>query len=817
VASSLNVLHWSDALTVRKRTRILIGLLATALLVLVLGALFVVYQVRKSFPQTDGSVTVAGLSDQVDVYRDEFGVPHLVARSERDLMIAMGYVHAQDRLWQMDLARRAAQGRLAELFGREAVDFDRMFRIVGLERASARVLEALPERSRERLDWYAAGVNAAQASMKGRLPVEFDLLSYEPEPWRAEHSIELSRLLAWELNLSWWTDVTFGAIAERVGIPHALEIMPPYPESVEPAVSRALWRRNLARGLAYARTARAYGEAFGRASGAGGSNAWAIAPSRTTSGGALLANDTHLILALPSQWYELQLRLPGGMVRGMSVPGIPGVVAGRNDSIAWGITNLMADEADFFVEQLDTSGTRVLDGGLWRDLELESQEIQVRGDSALQITVRRSPRGPLISDLGPLLKRYSPSEAMSMRWTGYEADDPFEAFHLINTAHDWESFSRGVCAFTVPAQNFVYADVRGMIGFRAGGRIPLRARRSALLPLPGWDRGSDWRGYVPSAELPWMVNPPEGFIASANDKLVDDSYPYYISDLWEPPSRIQRLREILGDRSRMFSVADCGRLQQDSYSHFGCELRDHLLQAVEDSALGITEEETVLQVLRNWNCTFATDELASTIVNQTLVRLLENVFLDEMGPDLYHDFVMLANVPVRVIARLLAEGHSVWFDDIRTPQEESKGEIIRRSLREAAEALRSRLGEQVRLWRWGELHTVTFRHPLGLVRPLDAVFNRGPYACAGGTTALISGEYRFTDPFAVVVGPAYRQIFDLSSTTEFRVVLPPGQSGQAYHAHYDDQLRLWRMGGYRTGRFLEDREHWECLHLEPKR
>ena len=348
---------------------------------ILLGVIFVVYQVRKSFPQTEGSAPVAGLAEQVDIFRDEFGVPHLVAKSERDLMIAAGYVHAQDRLWQMDLARRAAQGRLAELFGPAAVDFDRMFRIVGLERASKGVLEALPEGTQERLEWYAVGVNAAIGSLEGRLPVEFDLLGYEPEPWRPEHSVQVSRLLAWELNLSWWTDVTLGAIAERVGIERSLEIFPGYPEGVEPAVSRTLWRRNLARGLAYARTARAYGESFGRAVGAGGSNAWAIAPSRSATGGALLANDTHLILALPSQWYELEMRLPERMVRGMSVPGIPGVVAGRNDSIAWGVTNLMADEADFFVEQLDSSGTRVLEGGLWRALEIETQKIPVRGDT----------------------------------------------------------------------------------------------------------------------------------------------------------------------------------------------------------------------------------------------------------------------------------------------------------------------------------------------------------------------------------------------------------------------------------------------------
>ena len=798
-----------------RKTRILAGTIGVLLVAVLAAALFLRYQIRKSFPVTEGTLPVPGLEAPVTVTRDAFGVPAIDARSEHDLMIATGFVQAQDRLWQMDMTRRAGAGRLSELFGPGTIPFDRMFRIVGIRRAAERILARMAPGSVDRLRWYADGVNAYIASARGKYPVEFDLLGYAPEPWTPLHSVIVGRMIAWELNLSWWTDVTYGSIAARVGLDRLLEIMPEYPADAPPTVPSAEWRAYASAGLPYLRAAQAYAAFSGTASFRGGSNAWAVAPRRSATGGAMLANDTHLELESPSRWYELEMKAPGLHVRGMSMAGVPAVIAGRNDSIAWGITNVMADDADFYAEQLDSAtGTKYLYNGAWHPLALIAEEIGLRGDTAVPLTIRLTGHGPLVTDIQTPLQQGRAPYPASMRWTGNEVDDQFLAFTLIDRARTWQEFTAGVAEFAVPGQNFVYADTRGNIGYWCGVRLPLRAGRNSLLPLPGWDPSTEWRGFVPFARLPHMFNPPAGYIASANNRIVDDSYPYHITDLWEPPSRIERLTEVLGKQGDIFSVQDFERLQLDTYSRYARDIVPYILEAFHDSASALPMGERVFEYLRNWHHRFDADDIATSIYHEFLVRLLRNTFADEMGDSLYHDWVILGNIPLRVTARLLAAGNSPWFDDVRTPAQETRDDIVRRSLREAIAALRASCGDDPRAWGWGRLHTVSLRHPFGLRKPLDRIFNIGPFPAPGASTALVSMEYDLNSPFAVTVGPSFRQIFDMHG--DIRSVLPGGESGQVFHVHYDDQTRLWLNGAYRTGTFgkLPD-GILERLTLEP--
>ena len=802
----------------KRRTQVLLGVLLLLLLLAVAGFFFVRYEIRKSFPVTEGTVAVGGIVRPVDVARDEYGVPHIIAADEHDLLFALGYVHAQDRLWQMDMERRAGEGRLSELFGRGTVPFDRMFRTIGLRRIAERLEQALTADCRQRLEWYAQGVNAYIDSHNGKYPVEFDMLGYSPEPWTPLHSVLLARLMAWELNISWWADLTLGEIAERVGLQNALDVFPTYPANVLPAVPAAEWQKLLALGSGFLTVSHEYRSLTGPASAAGGSNAWAVAPRRSMTGGALLANDTHLHLTLPGKWYEVLLRTHGGCVRGMTIPGTPGVIAGRNDSIAWGITSLMLDEADFYVEEIDTAGGGTYRYGKeWLPLETAVEEIAVRGDTAQPVVIRRTHHGPIVSDIRAVLQKFPCSHAVSMRWTGAEVDDPFDAFFKINRAGNWDEFSAGVQAFAVPAQNFIYCDVRGNIGHRVGMRLPVRPRQSSMLPLPGWDQSAEWKGFVAPGHFPYRYNPPEGYVASANNKLADASYPYYLSDLWESPSRIQRLRESLGKPGDRFTVMDFEMLQNDKFSIHAMEIVPFIFAACRDSAFVFPEKERVLEYLRNWNFTFSRDDIVTSLYQAFFVRLLENTFKDELGPDLYYDYVLLGNVPQRVITRLLHEGTSVWFDDVTTPEVEGRDEIIRKSLRGAVEFLTRRCGSEMRLWRWGTLHTVTLVHPFGLVSPLDRIFSLGPYEIGGASTVLASGEYSYNEPFAFVVGPSFRQIFDMANGDEARVVIPAGQSGQVFNEHYDDQLDLWLNGAYRIARSMEAEGRWHHLVLEPAR
>jgi penicillin G amidase len=710
-------------------------LLGVFVVVGIAGFLFLRYQIRKSFPRTSGRLTLSAVQEPVSVVRDEYGVPRIEANNEHDLMVALGYVHAQDRLWQMDMSRRVGEGRLSELLGSVTLPFDKMFRIVGLRRIAGEIEKSISPESRNRLQWYADGVNAFISSHTGKYPVEFDLLRYDPEPWKPVHSVLIAKLMAWELNLSWWTDLTYGEIAERVGLEKALDIFPSYPASVAPMVPAETWQRFAGLGSGFHKTAEAYAAFFGSGGTLGGSNAWVVAPSKSASGKVVLANDTHLQLQNPSKWYEVQLRAPGYAVSGMSVPGVPGVVAGHNDRIAWGLTNVMADDADFYVERINPEdSTKYLYDGAWLPIKVTEEEIRVKGDTLVSLVIRSTHHGPVVSDIETSLKKARYPFVASMRWTGYEINDQIDAFISIDRATAWDEFVAGVKKFSGPGQNFVYGDIDGNIGYWCGVLLPIRGKQQALLPQPGWDKSVEWQGFVPFEKLPHCLNPPEGYIATANNKIVDDTYPYHITDLYEPPSRIIRLREFLGKNER-FSVEDFENLQNDKFSNHAKEMMPFILSACKDSALGVPDEQRVFEYLRNWHFLFTKEDIATTIYQEFFIKLVENIFKDEMGEELFHDWVLLVNIPIRVTTKLVEEGTSSWFDDVRTSVVETRDMIIRKSLREAVMSLRQKLGPDSKNWRWGDIHTVTLRHPFGLRKPLDRVFNIGPFSYAGGSTS----------------------------------------------------------------------------------
>ena len=800
---------------VSRRLKLILGICGVMIVAAIALFFFVRYQLTKSFPQTTGSIVYQSLQYPADVFRDEYGVPRITARTDHDALFAMGFVHAQDRLWQMDLQRRAGSGRLSEIFGKVTLPFDRMFRVVGLRRIAEEIERHLSEQTRIDLQAYCEGVNAWRGTTIGKLPIEFDLLRYDPEPWTPVDCIVVARLLAWELNLSWWTDITYGALVARLGEDTVAQILPSYPQSVPPQVPTEEWRHYAGSLQGYLTTSQEYLAYFGRSLPTGGSNAWAIGPRRSETGAVILANDTHLHLSQPPQWYEVGVIAPGFTVHGMSVPGVPGIVAGRNDSIAWGVTNLMADDADFFFERINDAGDAYWYDNAWHPLTIREEEIPVRGDTAVVLRIRATGNGPIVTDIRTPLNRLIPPFVASMRWVGAEVDDQVGAFLRIDRARNWTEFVEGLRSFALPGQNFVYGDARGNIGYYCAARLPIRRVGRGLLPVPGWERNALWTGYVPFDQLPHMFNPPAGYVASANNKTVDDTYPYHIGDLWEPPSRIQSLRAAFDTPAGKISVQDCRLLQNDTYSPLARDLAPFLLAAAADSVIGNELGGLVREYLTNWDFRFNANDIATSIYQEFLLHVIRNIFIDEMGEDLFHDFTMLVNVPLRVTTRLIKEGTSVWFDDVRTPGIETRDDILRRSAREAIQDLITRAGEDPRLWRWGTLHTVTLQHPFGLQPPLGRIFSIGPYPYPGASTALMSGEYSITAPFAVTVGASYRQIFSFAEEETHLAVLPSGESGQVYNAHYDDQTPLWLHGAYRNVLRSPGRQAWDHLRLLP--
>ncbi|MBI3006432.1 MAG: penicillin acylase family protein [Ignavibacteriales bacterium] len=643
------------------------------------------------------------------------------------------------------------------------------------------------------------------------------MLNIEPEPWQIEHSVAVSRLMAWELNYARWVDILFGELVERFG-ERARELFPVWPPEVPVIVPSELRGKKVALlGKQLLDAEIAYQNLLGVRGLQTGSNAWVVSGSKSMSGRPLLANDPHLLLFAPGRWYELHLSSPTMDVAGASFAGIPFVVTGHNRHIAWGVTNAMIDDEDFYVEEVDSvqHPTRYRFLGEWRPVAEEIDTIVVKDGLPVVLSIYSTHRGPIVNKIEPAaqLSEY----LLSMRWVGHEISNEARSFLLINHARNWDEFKAALRSFGTPAQNFVYADVNGNIGYYTGGRLPLRRTKGQTLPFPGWTDEYDWIGFVPFEQMPFRFNPPEGFIATANNKIVEDSYPYHVSTHWEPSWRITRIVELLRSQEK-FSVEDFKRFQMDYVSPQARELVPVVLQAYEGRAVADKRIQTVLNYFRNWNFVMKPEDVSTTLFQAFFLKTIQNTFRDEMGEQLLSLYDTLASIPMTVTTALLKKDSSDWFDNIETPEKETKNDIVRMSLEQAIEELESRLGGEVKEWQWGALHKVEFAHVFGAHPILRKIFNIGPFEVGGSHSTLNKGDYRLGDPFANTVGPSTRQIFDLADVNNTRSVTPPGQSGQVFHRNYSDQISLWLNGIYKTvpmDRSVIMKEQHSLLVLRP--
>lgn len=749
--------------------------------------------ITSSLPQTSGIIEVAGLSVGVDVYRDSFGVPHIFAQNERDLFFAAGYVTAQDRLWQMDFNRRAAAGRLSEIFGEATIEHDKFLRLWGFRRIADEIARILSPESRAALTAYAAGVNAFIETHQGRLPIEFSLLGYKPEAWQIEDSIAFTRLMAWKLSFSWYVDLMLQELVEKVGVHKAREVFPDFPKEAPLIVQdRDLWSQT--RGLLDA--GMQVREFFGIGSGSVGSNSWVVSGEKTDCGKPILANDPHLELRAPSVWYEIHLSGGDIDVAGVSLPGVPGVVIGHNRDIAWGLTNGMVDDVDFYVERINPDNrNQYWDGRDWLDFEVIEEDIRVKDQARVKLQIKFSRNGQIVSDLHPVSR--GRNKVVAMRWVGSTPSDELAAYMNLLKAGNWDEFTAALRGFKVPAQNFLFASQSGDIGYYLGGSIPIRRNATGILPHQGWLSAGQWTGEVPFEERPHVFNPASGYIATANNKIVSDRYPYYISNLWEPSGRIARIHEMLSAPA-VFSVDNFKRMQLDVESVVAKSLLPIILQHVEAKLDSNEKSElgTLYRLIKDWNGVETPDRIEPAIFHAFLIKFAENTIRDEMGDELYQHYIRTNNVPFRVVTALLRKEHSVWFDDISTEKVESKTDIVVESLLDAGRLLRQMAGESIADWRWGEIHQLTMAHPLGVQKPLDFFLNIGPMQRGGSTMTINSAEYRFRAPFTSDVGPSTRQIVDLCDTAHAWSVITTGASGQRMSKHYKDQTPLWVAGDY---------------------
>ncbi|MBI4540705.1 MAG: penicillin acylase family protein [Gemmatimonadetes bacterium] len=748
-------------------------LAAAALLVLVALALLVLW-VRSGEPERAGQMQLPGLEAEVEIVYDSLGVPHIFASSRRDLFFAQGYVHARDRLWQMEVFRRVAEGRLSELFGEATLEADRFLRTLGLSVAAAVAEPALDPDSRAILAAYVDGVNAGIRSLGSPPPPEFLLLRARPEPWRAVHSLGIEKIMAWDL-----TDYSLGlelaAAWGRLGDSAFQALLPEYPAWGPTIVSDSGAARPGGRRLpavpppaeSVVRTAIPPPEAARLLAGLGAvraSNSWVVGPERSASGKPILANDMHLGLRAPALWYLVGLHAPGFDVVGMSIPGAPTVVAGHNRGVAWGYTNAYVDDADFFVERVDPAdSTRYLTPSGSEPFRIVQEQIAVRGRGArVELVVRRTRHGPIVTSV----EARAGGELLAFRWTGHDPADTFRALFELNRAASAQDVVEALRHFRNPHQNVVFADTAGAYGFWLAGRVPLRrSGRPPLLPVPGWTGEHDWIGDLPFERHPHVLDPPEGFVVTANNRQSRDSVSNLITERWAEPYRALRIRELI-TAVRAHDTESVREMQLDVRSAFAARYRGAALQAFRAAGL-----EAAADTLAAWGLDASAESRGAALFYTWIGSLRRAARLRLYGED--EGFF-----PLYALTAFLDPGG---------PAVDSLGT-------EAARRAESLAGGR----RWGDLHRLEIRHDLGDIPVVGRLFgfSLGPHPREGSLFTVNVAEYsEFEPPYRVRSGPSQRHVVDLADMDGAGgFILPGGQSGFSYDGHYADQLERWRTG-----------------------
>ena len=762
---------------------------------------------RSSLPQAEGTIALDGPQEQITIARDSRGVPHIDAASEMDLAFGMGFVHAQDRLWQMEMNRRIGSGRVAEVLGEAGLGFDRYFRTLGFTHRARSALQALPQDTIALLQAYANGVNSFVANHTGALPPEFVLTGIEPEPWRPVDSLIWQKIMWLDLSGNARQEVARAQLLLKLTPEQVASLYPAYPgEAARPIPALVSLYRNSPLAAA--------AKAIGAEKPSGyGSNNWVVAGSRTASGKPLLANDPHLDLTTPSIWYLARLhnRSDGTNTVGVSFPGAPVIVLGRNDRIAWGFTNTDPDIMDLFIEKL-VDGDKYLTPDGPADFIVREELIKVRGEEDVILSVRETRHGPVVSDIIDGSDTVAgDGQVVALQWTALMPEDTgIAALHKLGSAGNFADFQAAGMFYPGPQQNMIFADIDGNIGYYAPARVPVRHPDNeigGLLPSPGWDARYDWQGFLPYDELPTRYNPESGVISTANEKIIDDDYPHFITHDWSLPYRGNRIRAELA-ATDAHTLDTFGALHADLVSDMARDILPWMLANLEDTP--------VKESLANWSGEMHVDFAEPLIFYGWLRNYQQLLIEDELG-DLFAGF--RAERPRLIKSSLYwasgAEGedwdtgyyalpvidrHSslAWCDDINTQATETCRTLANRAMASTLEELSAKFGDHWQNWRWGDSHVLHQSHrPMSQIPVMKAIF---------GLTAAVPGG-RFTVNVAGVssnpetthqstFGPSYRGIFDLSDLDKSLYMQPTGQSGNPFSAHFSDLFDDWRAVDY---------------------
>jgi penicillin amidase len=748
-------------------------------LLIVLGGGLILY-LLSSLPQTNGRLLIPGPKAEIRIERDADGVPLIVAQDDEDAAFGLGFVHAQDRLFQMELQRRYGAGRLAEIFGPEAVTIDRQMRVLGLYHAAEAEIPFLSATVRRGLEAYAGGVNAFLASRRGALPPEFLLLRFAPEPWQPADSLVWGKLMAVRLGGNYRGELLRARLARTVPAADLASLYPEYPKDAPTTLSdmRPIYRR-LALDALYEALPPVVGPIYA-------SNNWVVDGRHSASGKPLLANDPHLEFGAPGFWYLARLKTPQHEIAGGTAAGSPFVLVGHNERIAWGLTTTTADVEDLFVERVDpTDPGRYLTPQGTAPFASRQETIAVRGEAPVDVTIRNTRHGPVLSDVLPPGVA-DPGFVLALAATfAIPQDRSAEALWELDRAADWPSFREALRNFVGPMQNIVYADVDGTIGFIAPGLVPIRGRGDGWLPAPGWTGEYDWVGFIPFAALPCAINPTSGHFVSANNKIIPDSYPYFLGRDWDLPNRAERIEALLA-ATPVQTPASSAAIEADTLSLMARRLVPLMTRV---SAADEASIEAIGR-LRRWDFYMDRDKVEPLLFTAWLREFSHEILFDHLGDAAagYWD------LKPRVIEAVLAE-HEGWCDDRKQPGQRNCAERLATSLREALAQLRQAYGADMMQWQWGRAHAAEFANPVFSRIPVLRDWLGVSIPTSGGYDTLNRGPSTIRDdaqPFAQRFGAGLRIITDLAAPNEAKMMITPGQSGNPLSDHFADLLRRWR-------------------------
>lgn len=741
---------------------------------------FVNGYINKSLPATEGIVELSILDNEVTVITDRDGVPHIQAQNAHDLYIAQGYIQADRRMFQMELSRRQASGTLSEVVGEDAVNQDKYFRTLGLRRAAEKSYEVYSEESIEVLEYFAAGVNAyiKEAKANNSLPIEFTLMGFEPEEWTPVDSLTIGKFMAFDLGGHWEQQAFNYYALNEYGEKKAYELFPAYPENRSTIIKEE--ELDIAGSFEHAVIPHPFN----------GSNNWVVSGDKTASGMPLLADDPHLGLATPSVWLQMHLESQDGLnVSGVIFAGVPGIILGHNDQIAWGVTNTGPDVQQLYIEKRHPDNPdEFLYEGEWEAATVIEEPIKVKDGETIAYEVTETRHGPIISEFA---EDTGKETVLSLKWTALDASTELEAIIEMNRASNWEEFETGLEKFLVPAQNFVFASNDGTIAFKANGKIPIyKDGKDALLPLNGWEKENEWQDYIPYDELPAIMNPEKGFIATANNKITPDSYPYHISNVWAQPYRYERIEEVLesGDN---FTAEDMQDLQIDQMDLRAREFVPFLQEALGNAALA-EREQKALDLLADWNFIADKNSPQPLIFEHWMEEIQGVIYEDEIPDTMQSLFSTRSQAIDNMLRKAATGGESVWLEE-----KGGLASVLQVSLEKTLDKLTEVYGEDISAWAWGDYHQVPFHHPLSGINPFLAFFfnNEDAMPVGGSSVTPMAASYN-SETGEVDHGASWRFVIDASDMYTGYHIVGPGQDGHFRSEWYHDQMRDWVEGNY---------------------